>query len=39
MNPGCWCKAHDLEGRTIYDSHEIDPEQGEVSCSHHFAWL
>lgn len=32
MNPGCWCKAHDLEGRVIYDSHEIDPEQNEVSC-------
>jgi hypothetical protein len=31
MNPGCWCKSHDLEGRTIYDSHEIDPEQNEVS--------
>ncbi len=33
MNPGCWCRSHDLEGRTIYDMHEIDPEQNEVSAS------
>lgn len=31
MNPGCWCKGHSLEGRTVYDLHEIDPEQNEVS--------
>ena len=31
MNPGCWCKGHDLEGRRIYDAHEIDPEQNEVN--------
>jgi hypothetical protein len=30
MNAGCWCKGHDLEGRQIYDMHEIDPEQNEV---------
>ena len=32
MHAGCWCKVHDLEGRTIFDMHEIDPEQNEVSC-------
>ncbi len=31
MTPSCWCKTHDLEGRTIYDMHELDPEQNEVS--------
>lgn len=31
MNPGVWCKGHDLEGRVIYDMHDIDPEQNEVS--------
>ena len=31
MLPGCWCKGHDLEGRAIFDLHEIDPEQNEVS--------
>lgn len=30
MNPGCWCNGHDLEGRAIYDMHEVDPEQNEV---------
>jgi len=29
MNPRCFCKTHNLEGRTIYDMHEIDPEQNE----------
>ena len=32
MNAGCWCKSHDLEGRMIYDMHEMDPEQNEVSA-------
>nr|XP_031861887.1 uncharacterized protein CI109_002716 [Kwoniella shandongensis]KAA5528959.1 hypothetical protein CI109_002716 [Kwoniella shandongensis] len=31
MGPGCWCKGHDLEGRVIYDLHEIDPEQNETA--------
>ncbi|RSH90248.1 putative PHD type zinc finger protein with BAH domain-containing protein [Saitozyma podzolica] len=31
MNAGCWCKGHDLEGRQIYDMHEIDPEQNETA--------
>lgn len=30
MNPGVWCKGHDLEGRAIYDMHDVDPEQNEV---------
>jgi hypothetical protein len=30
MSAMCWCKGHDLEGRIIYDMHEIDPEQNEV---------
>ncbi|ORX34360.1 hypothetical protein BD324DRAFT_635569 [Kockovaella imperatae] len=31
MLPGCWCKSHDLEGRTIYDPFEIDPELNETA--------
>jgi hypothetical protein len=31
MIPGIWCKSHDLEGRTIHDMHDVDPEQNEVS--------
>ncbi|WRT65032.1 uncharacterized protein IL334_001974 [Kwoniella shivajii] len=31
MGPGIWCKSHDLEGRVIYDLHEIDPEQNETA--------
>lgn len=30
MNAVCYCKSHDLEGRQVYDLHEIDPEQNEV---------
>jgi hypothetical protein len=30
MSALCWCKEHNLEGRAIYDMHEVDPEQGEV---------
>lgn len=30
MSALCWCKSHNLEGRAIYDMHEMDPEQGEV---------
>lgn len=30
MHPGCWCRNHDLEGRVVYDMHEMDPEQNEV---------
>jgi len=29
MAPGCWCKNHDLSGRSIHDMFEIDPEQGD----------
>ncbi|KAK4688923.1 hypothetical protein P7C73_g1187, partial [Tremellales sp. Uapishka_1] len=31
MNSGCWCKSHDLEGRTIYEMHEMDTEQNETA--------
>ncbi|WVQ84001.1 hypothetical protein IAT38_006146 [Cryptococcus sp. DSM 104549] len=31
MGPGIWCKSHDLEGRMIYDMHDIDPEQNETA--------
>lgn len=31
MNARCFCRLHDLEGRTIYDMHEIDPEQNETA--------
>jgi hypothetical protein len=33
MSAGCWCKGHDLDGRMIYDMHEIDSEQNEVSTA------
>jgi hypothetical protein len=31
MMPGIWCKGHEMEGRTIYDMNDVDPEQNEVS--------
>lgn len=31
MNAGVWCKSHDLDGRVIYEMHDIDPELNEVS--------
>jgi hypothetical protein len=33
MMPGIWCKGHDLEGRSIYDMNDVDPEQNEVSTT------
>lgn len=29
MSPGVWCRSHNLDGRSIYDIFEHDPEQGE----------
>lgn len=31
MTPQCFCRSHDLEGRTIYEMHEMDPEQNETA--------
>lgn len=31
MNARCFCRNHNLEGRTIYDMHEIDPDQNETA--------
>lgn len=31
MHAGCWCKGHDMEGKTVYDMYELDPDQNEVS--------
>jgi hypothetical protein len=30
MSPVTLCKSHDVDGRTIYDVFEVDPEQEEV---------
>lgn len=30
MTAGVWCKAHDLDGRAVFDMYEMDPEQNEV---------
>lgn len=38
MNAVCYCKGHDLEGRTVYDLHEMDPEQNEVSAGVNRCW-